>query len=181
VDLFSVQSKDCLDRAFQKAAKACLARSETDSCEIAQANAAASQAAGGERLVLVTISSFTFRLLVIFHLRESEQVREYFIGAGAGRTLEESFYEVANMCCGALNREIAHQYTHLAMSIPFTLAGPCIGYLHELRPQHVCDYLITLNSSIQVRVTLCMCCTVPFEMRSVELDDEPVGGELEMF
>lgn len=181
MDLVSPQSKERLDRAFQKAARTCLARSETDSCDFAQADPKHSEVAIGEQLVLVTISSFTFRLLVIFHLHESEQTREYFIGAAAGRTLEESFYEVANMCCGALNREIAQQYAHLAMSIPFTLAGPCVGYLRELRPQHICDYLITLNQSVQVRVTLCMCCSVPFELSSTEVESEPVSGELEMF
>lgn len=181
MELVSPQSKERLDRAFQKAAKSCLARSTTDSCDVAPTSSKVSEAPTGERLVLVTISSFTFRLLVIFHLCESAQAREYFIGSGVGRTLEESFYEVANMCCGALSREIAQQYRHLAMSIPFTLSGSCIGYLHELRPQHVCDYLITLNQSVQVRVTLCMCCSVPFELSSTEVDSEPVSGELEMF
>jgi len=80
-----------------------------------------------------------------------------------------------------LNRELAEQIPHLAMSIPYTLSSQCLAYLGELRPSFLSSSAVTINDSIQLNVTLCLCCSAAVEfVASVPVAAE-TAGELEMF
>ncbi len=129
----------------------------------------------------VTISSFKFRLLVIFHIDESASLADYFGGRDTKRSVEEAFYEAANMCCGTLNRHMTRDFQHLAMSVPYTLSATCMAYIGELRPEYVSSSTVTINDSVRVRVTLCISCSAPVSFSAMLAESEANSGELELF
>jgi hypothetical protein len=175
-------SRANIERALQRAARAFLPRDPGDTCLIVE-NREPPTAAPGEKLILVTISSFKFRLLLIFHIDAEPALASYFQEQGAQRGIEEAFYEIANMCCGTLNRDMAHDFKHLAMSVPYTLAGPCMEYIADVRPEYISRSTVTINDNVRVRLTLCLCCSAPvsFSATGAEREPESDSGKLELF
>jgi hypothetical protein len=178
--MLSEQTKQTIEHAFNRALRASLTRSSEDVCAIAPAAHPGAAGQPGETVVAVTISSFVFRLLTLFQVGEDPATREYY-GSSTQRPLDEAFHEVANMCCGALNRELAQQIPHLAMSIPYTLSGQCMAYLGELQPQMLSSSAVSINDSVHLHVTLCMCCSAALDLVDSEPVAETTAGELEMF
>jgi hypothetical protein len=176
--LFSDQSRRGLVSVFERCARTSLVRSQDDAFEISSAPAAS--AAGGS-LLIITTSSFSFRLLTIFHVDDNEANRGYFVPASSGLSLQDSFAEVANLCCGALNREIAPCFPHLAMSIPCQLSALCLEHLPQLNPEYIVGLKITINSVVSIGVTLCMCCTAAVEIPMTPIAVQQSSGALEMF
>jgi hypothetical protein len=182
--MLNEQSKANLESFFRRVATTGLVRDPTHTCVIATDESRRAGVQPGEKLVVITISSFTFRLLVIFHIGESPGMREYFGAQAGGQPLEEMFYEIGNMCCGALNTQMMRDFPHLAMSIPNSLGGACVEFLDELRPQYVSTHVVTLNETAQLRVTLCLCCSAPVTFSaaaSVATATTATTGELELF
>jgi hypothetical protein len=167
--------------AFRRAAGATLVRAAGDACSIVSAAGPDPRVKLGPNLLMITISSFTFRLVTVFQVSEEQPTRDYYTG-GAQSTLEEVFAEVANMCCGALGRELSGQFKHLAMSIPYGLESQCTAFLQELAPRFQASYDITINDAARLRVTLCMCCNRPVEFQPAPaVEVSHAGGELELF
>jgi hypothetical protein len=181
MSMLSEQSKRSIAAVFQRSAGVCLIRTPGDVCNIVPAQDRNSAEQLGESLLLITISSFVFRLLTIFHISGNPATRAYFAGGTADRTLEDGFSEFANLCCGAMNRELSLQGPQLAMSIPYTLSRHCLAFLDALQPQYLASYAITINESVQLQATLCMCCHAPVEFTAGTGAVEHGGGELEMF
>jgi hypothetical protein len=181
--MISDHSKHNIELAFQKAARATLVRDASDICEIVPTEIRKAGLPYGGKLVLITTSSFLFRLMTIFRLVESPATRTYFNSRATEQKLEDVFAEFANLCCGAFNRELTPSFPHLAMSIPETLSNHCIEFLRELNPQYLSSYLITINDSVRLHATLCLSCSVPVEVADSTADTEPEHnvGELELF
>ena len=174
-------SRANIEQALHRAARRSLLRDPGDTCLIVE-NREPARNAAGEKLILVTISSFKFRLLIIFHLDEEPALTSYFGGHDAQRSVEETFYEIANMCCGALNRDMTRDFRHLAMSVPYTLAGPCMDYIGDVRPEYISSSTLTINNSVRVRLTLCMCCSAPVSFSATGAESETTdSGTLELF
>ncbi len=107
--------------------------------------------------MIVTSSSFLFRLLTVFHLRGGPAATAYF-GRGRGDIPPaEAFGEVANLCCGAINRELARYVPHLGMSTPYLLHNRCLDFLSDLSPQHVARYDVAIDRDVRLGATLCLC------------------------
>jgi hypothetical protein len=176
----SEQSRANIERALQRATRTFLPRDPGHTFVIVESREPP-PAAAGEKLILVTISSFKFRLLVIFHIDEEPLLASYFGGQGTHGNVEEAFYEIANMCCGALNRDIARDFQHIAMSVPFTLAGPCMAYIADVRPEYISSSTVTINDNVRVRLTLCMCCSAPVSFSATQVANESDSGKLELF
>jgi len=132
-------------------------------------------------LLLITISSFVFRLVTIFQISGSEATRQYYTGPGAAETAEETFTEVVNLCCGALSRELSAQFKHLAVSIPYRLEASTLKYLGELKAGLTTTLDITINDSARMRATLCMSANRPIELAAPAAEVSHAGGALEMF
>lgn len=177
----SDHSRTNIERALHRAARRCLVRDPGDNCSIVESREPFAAATAGEKLILVTISSFKFRLLIIFHIDEGPSLADYFGGRDAKRSVEETFHEIVNMCCGALNRDMTRDFKHLAMSVPYALSGACMTYLGDLRPEYVSSATITINDSVRVRVTLCICCSAPVTFSATMPESESNSGELELF
>ena len=178
--VLSEQTKQSIEQAFHRSLRASLTREPDDVCAIAPASGPATAGKPGEILLVVTISSFVFRLLTLFQIGADPATRAYYVGA-AQQSLDEAFREFANMCCGALNRELSEQIPHMAMSIPYTLSSQCLAFLGELRPSFQSSSTVTINDSVQLHVTLCMCCSAAVDFVVSAPAAETTSGELEMF
>ena len=178
--MISEQSKSSISAALHRAAKTTLVRADTDVFEINSVSDR-DEAIKGSSLLLITISSFVFRLLTIFEVSSAPSTQAYYAGTAAQPDISEQFAEFANMFCGALNRELSVHFPHMAMSIPYKLNGRCKTYLDGLRPQFRSTNDIIINDSVQVRVTLCMRCMSPVDIPASMTEVDHSGGELELF
>lgn len=181
--MITQRSKHNMEFAFHKAIRGNLVRNTGDVCEIAPTSFGMVREPPAAKLLLITLSSFVFRLLIIFRIVENPLTVAYYVRGGTGQTLDDVFAELANMCGGALNRDLAANFPHLAMSSPCNVSGKCIAFLSEMKPQYVSAYRITINDSVQLQATLCLCCSAPIEVdaRAAETDVAPDMGELELF
>jgi hypothetical protein len=179
--VLSDQTGRNLTDAFRRAAAATLIRSADDVCDVKAAKGAESDLQTDSPLLLITISSFVFRLVTIFQISGNEATQQYYTGSGAADTAEETFTELVNLCCGALSRELAAQFKHLAMSIPYRLEASSLKFLGELKAGLISTYDITINDTAQLRATLCMSASRPIELSAPAPEVSHTGGALEMF
>ncbi len=180
--MLSEQGKLGLARAFDRAAKAGLLRGTDDRIEIAPAVLAPPAGQPGERVFVITASSFVFRLMTIFHVPATPASRRYYRSEHCtDEELGEALAEIVNLCGGALNRELSRHFPHLAMSIPYSLNAECLRYVQQMKPEYVSSFSITINGAIQVRATLCLSSSAPVDIPMTASEVEDHTGELELF
>lgn len=179
--LLSAQTTRNIADAFHRAVGSALVRNTGDACSIVPATGPDLGINPARKLMMITLSSFSFRLLAGFQISQDQSTHDYYT-SGTHSTLEEVFAEAANMCCGAFGRELASRFKHLAMSVPYGLESPCLAFLSALEPRFQASCDITINAAAQIRATICMYCS-----RSVEFTPPAVmevnhaGGALELF
>jgi len=166
--------------AFLRAANSTLVRQAGDQCTIVPSTEAWTESKPGGGVLLMTISSFTFRLLALFQLADGQPTRDYYTAASSAKSLDETFSEFANMCCGALGRELFAQFRHVGMSIPYLLEWQCARHLQELNPRLISSYDITIQGTARVKATLALCCERPVEFNPPVVAAGQAGGELEL-
>jgi hypothetical protein len=179
--MLSQQTTKNITDAFQRAASTTLVRNTSDTCSIVPAPGPALGAGAAMKLLMITISSFSFRLLTSFQISQDHPTHDYYTAA-AHSTLDEVFAEAANMCCGAFGRELSSQFKHLAMSVPYGLESQCLEFLSVLEPRFQASYDITINAAAQIRATICMYCNRPIDFTpAAVMEVKHAGGELELF
>jgi len=181
MSMMTAQSRQSLGDSFCRAAKLGLVRAPEDALQIEPLESLQFATRPGEGVLVITTSSFAFRLLTIFHVAATPESLAYYGDRAGEQKLEVSFAEFANLCCGALNRELSSHFPHLAMSIPYSLSSQCLGCLDELKPEYLSRYAITINDSVRLEATLCMCCSAPVEIVATAGVAEETTGELELF
>jgi hypothetical protein len=67
------------------------------------------------------------------------------------------------------------------MSTPYVLSAHCLPYLRELNPDFVSAYSVTLNGSMQLAATICVCADAPVDFVADTSAMEETSGELELF
>ena len=142
--------------------------------------------------VMITVASFLFRLSVLIYFSSDEATRRHFVGVGVGvdgddpaTTDDQVFFdairECCNVCSGALNRELATVFPHVAMSTPNIIERECGLHLETLKGGYLQHFRATTESGSQFYVTLCVrdYANVDFEWTMPEETES--SGELEMF
>lgn len=171
-------AKDSFERIFTSAARMRLVVQEGQPCEAVRR---ADDEAQGEHLVILTIASMQFRLLLVLHFDDDERTRRYYVG-DAARTLTECFMEYGNLCCGAMNQQLVEHFPDLGMSTPYALESGCLPYLRELQPDYVQSFALTLNDDVRLGATLCVCTQTPLDfVAAATTDAHDSAGELEFF
>jgi hypothetical protein len=174
-------SQQNLQTAFHRAVRTNLVRESDDVCDIASADIGTIGAYSAQKLLLITLSTFVFRLMIIFRIAETPATLAYYTPVGTAQTLDDVFAELANMCCGTLNRELSISFPHLAMSTPRSVSGQCIAFLSEMKPQYVASYRITINQTVRLEAALCLCCSAPVTVADTAAAAHETVSELEMF
>ncbi|NMM01225.1 hypothetical protein HHL24_25200 [Paraburkholderia sp. RP-4-7] len=174
-------AKESFERIFRKAAQARLPLDSGDTCEIAPLAEAGTGATADTQVVVLTISSIVFRLLLILHFDENDSTRNYYLKEADERPFQEAFLEICNLCCGAMNQELLRYFPDLGMSTPYVLSARCLGHLPELKPGLLASYSITLNGSVQLAATICVCAHAPIDFVADTSAIEETSGELELF
>ncbi|WP_027797419.1 hypothetical protein [Paraburkholderia acidipaludis] len=179
--MISEQAKDSLERIFRQAARLRLTASAGDSCEVA--HGAPHEGTSDDELIVLTISSITFRLLLVLRFDNDDATRAYYLGGGEA-TLEERLLEICNLCCGAMNHQLVEYFPDLGMSTPYVLSGHCAAYLTQLKPDFLASYCVTVNGTVRLGATVCVCADAPldFVAHVAEVADVAESvGELELF
>lgn len=177
----SEQARQGIHQIFTKAVGSHLLRNATDQIEISLLPGNRMKDMPEKSMVVLTIASYTFRLLVIFHVSPERAVRDYFMAADDESDFSEAFGEIANMCCGAMNRDFGNYFLHTGMSTPFFLDGKCVSYLSELRPDFISQHTIVINGALTLHATLCLCAYADIDFHVVHGTHAETTGELEMF
>ena len=179
--MISAHAKDSFDRIFRKAAQARLPMASGDVCEIAPVADVSAGASRDTQVVVLTISSIVFRLLLILHFDEDDTTRGYYLNDGDERPFQEAFLEICNLCCGAMNQELLRYFPDLGMSTPYVLNARCLPHLRELKPGLVASYSIVLNGDVRLGATVCVCTHAPLDFVADTSAVEETSGELELF
>lgn len=179
--MISGQARKSVDLLFANAARANLAMAPGDSVEIVPLPASSLIEPPEESLVVLTVASYRFRLLTIFHVDPKGAAASYFNRSEGARPFFEVFGEIGNMCCGAMNRELGRHFLHLGMSTPYVLARTCLPFLAELKPGHLSQHRIEINGTVTMHATLCLCAYGDIDFRVDAGALEESTGELELF
>jgi len=189
--VISAHARDSFERILHKAARTRLARSADAPCEIAPL--AVQQADASDtttnielkvrhtNVVVLTISGIDFRMLLVLHFDEDDATRAYFVGDDQEKSFREAFLEISNLCCGAINQELLGYFPDLGMSTPYVLSARCVPHLMQLKPNHLASWDITLDGSVSLAATLCVCAHAPLDFNADVSVTQDSGGELEMF
>lgn len=176
--MIGAHAKDSIERIFFGAARARLVTDAQHACEISPLPAGTVR---GADVVVLTISSMQFRLLLLLHYEDDEATRRYYVG-DAQRTLAETFMEFANLCCGAMNQQLVEHFPDLGMSTPYGLGSECLLYLDELKPAYVSTYALTLDGTVRLGATLCVCAQMALDFVAADMETaSESAGELELF
>lgn len=179
--MISNQAKLGLSDIFIKAVKANLPVASDDTVEVLQLPDTNLVEIPGKDIVVLTISSYLFRLLTIFHVNSDQATENYFTKFQPERAFHEVFGELGNLCVGAMNREMGNHFLHLGMSTPYVLESRSLPFLNELKPAYVARHLISINDDVSLHATLCLCAFAPIDF-SVDADVvEHETGTIELF
>lgn len=179
--MISEQAKRSVNQLFANAARGNLTRTSGDSIEIVTMPDKRLIEAPDVSLVVLTVASYTFRLLTIFHVAPKGPATTYYDRSESGRPFSEIFGEIGNMCCGAMNRELGKHFGHLGMSTPYVLSGKCLPFLAELKPGFLSQHRIEINGTTMMHATLCLCAWGDLDFHVEAGTVEEIGGELELF
>jgi hypothetical protein len=197
--VITAQAKESFERILQKAAQTRLTVDSGDTCRIepqarqaagtdADADAAANVRVArtaldrtDNKVVVLTISSIAFRLLLILQVNEDRATVDYYTKDAAERPFHEVFQEVCNLCCGAINQELLRYFPDLGMSTPYMLSARCLPYLEGLKPELLETWSVTINDSVQLAATVCVCAHAPLDFMADVSVAEDTSGELELF
>lgn len=180
--MISQQAKQGIDHIFTQSVRKSLILDPADVCDIEMLPESASNKFPEKDIVVLTISSFLFRVLTIFHIGEDSATRNYFLRNAPNKSFTEVFSEISNLCSGAMNSELLRYFPHLGMSTPYTLSSRCLPFLNELiNPGHLSRHAITINGSARLQATICMCGYAPVDFAVDRTAAAAATGELELF
>lgn len=179
--MITEQAKQGVNAIFTKAVKANFPLEASDNIEVTHLEDVNIEDTPGKNIVVLTISSYRFRLLTIFHLNADRATEGYFTKYQPGRAFHEAFGEFGNLCVGAMNRDMGNHFLHLGMSTPYVLEGRSIAFIKALKPAHVAQHRIGINGDISLHATLCLCAYAPIDFRVDPGIAEEETGTIEMF
>lgn len=140
-------------------------------------------------VVMFTISSYRFRVVMFMHLERSVLTRAYLASLSDATDeemndarFEAELTERGNLCCGALNRDLAHFFPHIGMSTPCLLRGSSLEHIAAVSPVLIRHYQLEVGPEVSIRFTLALCADEDFDFQfDHRHHEEDSGGELEMF
>lgn len=144
-------------------------------------------AIGESSMVVLTVSSYLFRLMVMFYFTPDDATKAHFArlnnvsGDMDQQTFMDAIAECGNLCCGILNRDLGNFFPHIGMSTPNVIDRRCAEYLQMLNCGHVQHFAVDIAEAPRFHVTLCVSAYAEIDFA---VSEEAMGtntGELELF
>lgn len=179
--MISSNAQTSIEAILLKAARSRLPRHPDDACEIVPLAQTYDSAQPEANVIILTISSILFRLLLVFHFDDDANTRDYFGRETGEVSLRDMLLETCNLCCGAVNQDLLPYFQDLGMSTPYVLSARCLPYLKGLKPDYLSSYEITINGSVKLAATVCVCAHAPIDFVADMTAAEETSGELELF
>lgn len=144
-----------------------------------------------KEFIMLTISSYEFRVCILLHFTKDKLTTEYVAGAmqTPSDKLEDTRYydylgELGNTFCGAFKRELAKYFPHLGMSTPNRLAGTSLKFMQEAAFDYDTHLKASTNDNTAFYSSLYISANKDFDFRvetnkQDETDEEK--GALELF
>lgn len=144
---------------------------------------------GEKKIVVLTVSSYLFRVMAILYFKPDAATRAYFnrgadpdAPALGDAAFHDRVAECGNVCCGALNRSLGAHFAHVGMSTPNIIDRDCMKYLDLLGCSLVRHYRVVLAGDLTVFASLCVASYGPIDFHVDPSADAQVDtGELELF
>ena len=144
---------------------------------------------GEKKIVVLTVSSYLFRVMAILYFKPDAATRAYFnrgAAQGAPALGDDEFHdrvaECGNVCCGALNRELGAHFPHVGMSTPNIIDKDCMKYIDLLGCGLVRHYRVVLAGELTMYASLCVASDGLLDFHVDPTGDATVdSGELELF
>ena len=159
-----------------------------DHCEVVAVTA--TDAFSGSSVVVLTSSSYVFRVMVLIYFSADMPTKTHFSrrqGILPEELNEQAFIdaicESANMCSGGFNRELGRFFPHIGLSTPNILERRCADHISALKAGLVRHFQVTVNGAILFHASMCVCDydTLDFAYHPDTLSDAVGEGELEFF
>ncbi|HEY8084891.1 MAG TPA: hypothetical protein VIE69_04740 [Methylophilaceae bacterium] len=163
-----------------------------DQCLITtSAEAAPYETEGMHQVVVLNISSYAFRIVILFRFNEDAATAAHLakISHGIGKALDgqallDAYSEFVNLICGKVNRDLGKAIFHSGLSTPFFLESTCAQYLSVLKPTYTHLIEAVVNDNVNFSLTVCVC-TAPDVSIDFQMDQsakvETTTGEMELF
>ena len=181
MDHISTAARNAFSEIVQRSVRAMVGHTPEDDVQVLLLTGQAIRRPVEQSVLVFTISSFRFRMLVLFPLSEDPAVRAHYTSGDAASRFEDVFAEIGNLTCGAINREISLIFPHLGMSTPYTLPNQCLDFVHALNPECQLDLAVTINGSMKLTVQVALCAYAPIDFTLPAVTRQTEVGELEMF
>src|SRR5450830_657264 len=185
--MLSQSAKDGFDILLMQSLKSGLAPSDS-SAEVALLPPEQVGVIEDSQIVVLTVSSYLFRLMVMFYFTPNTATRAHFARINnvdeaemSEQTFMDAIAESGNLCCGILNRDLGNFFPHIGMSTPNVIDKNCAAYLQKLNSQHIQHFAIDMDGSPRFHVSLCVSAyaDIDFSVSAEELGSDT--GELELF
>jgi len=185
--MLSQSAKDGFDTLLMQSLKSSLTPSGEHS-EVMVVSADEADAIADSQIVVLTVSSYLFRAMVMFYFTPNDDTRAHFARLNHldaetmnEQTFMDAIAEGGNLCCGILNRDLGNFFPHIGMSTPNVIDKHCASYLQKLNCEHVQHFAIEMPQSPRFFVSLCVSAyaDIDFEVDANTVASET--GELELF
>lgn len=137
--------------------------------------------------VVLSVSSYHFRLLVLIYFTPDALTKTYFAALNKmdeqsmdAQAFADAISECGNICCGSLNRELAIQFPHVGMSTPNIIDRRCALYLGVLGSTYQQHFDISIPQGPRFHASLCVNEFEDLDF-DIQINETQSGGELEMF
>ncbi|MBA3056487.1 MAG: hypothetical protein KJ614_18900 [Gammaproteobacteria bacterium] len=184
--MISNNARDGFDYMFMQGLKGGLLASPEDNFEISVLPDLSE--VKESKLVILTVSSYLFRLMVLIYFTPDQATREHFarvnkssVEGMSERDFDDAISECGNISCGILNRELAHFFPNIGMSTPNILDKDCSSYLAILNTGHVQHLRVDINETVHFHASLCVCAYADLDFKVEISEEEANTGELELF
>lgn len=179
------RARASLDRMMLQGLRHGIAGDAPDA-DIAAADLPARPAA--THMAVLSIASYTFRIITALHFAPSPALRDHIAQLGrqspdamTHQDFIDAVCESANMCCGAINRDLGMFYNGLGLSTPQILDIRSLPHMQRLGAQHLRHFRIGLPGGLGLHASLCVRAYEPMDFDWHPQEPAVGAGELELF
>ncbi len=184
-DMISQSAKDGFDTLLRQALRTGLVPADTEAeMSVIDDIAAISE----KKMVVLTVSSYLFRLMVMFYFTPDAATKAHFARLNriapeemSDQVFMDAIAECGNLCCGILNRDLGRFFPHLGMSTPNVIDKNCAAYLQTLNVGHLRHLAVDMPQAPRFHITLCVSAYAEMDFAVSEEEADVGTGELELF